>query len=152
MYFRNSLVESHNCKSMGRFDEAMLQAQEYEDFIPRFDALGKKINVAARFNLWLVYMRLYVGLGDFDKALEMADKAFGTVFNNPMQKLDELHTLYEVDKITAEKIRIRHYFLFALAGCVLLCVALGIWVFSALVFIQIFVHFKNYILLCRIFE
>jgi len=44
-------------------------------------------------------------------------------------KLDELRTVYEVDKISAEKLRNRNYFLFALGGCVLLAITLGIWIF-----------------------
>ena len=43
-------------------------------------------------------------------------------------QLDELRTQYEVDKITAEKERNHNYFLFALGGCVLLAIALGIWI------------------------
>jgi AraC-like DNA-binding protein len=44
-------------------------------------------------------------------------------------QLDELRTQYEVDKHIAEKQRNRNYFLFALGGCILLAVALGIWVY-----------------------
>lgn len=42
-------------------------------------------------------------------------------------RLDELRTIYEVDKITAEKERNRNYLFFALGICALLIVALGIW-------------------------
>jgi AraC-like DNA-binding protein len=45
------------------------------------------------------------------------------------KQLDELRTQYEVDKITAEKERNRNYFLFALGGCGLLAIALGIWIY-----------------------
>jgi AraC-like DNA-binding protein len=44
-------------------------------------------------------------------------------------QLDEIRTQYEVDKHIAEKIRNRNYFLFALGGCVLLVIALGIWIY-----------------------
>ena len=44
-------------------------------------------------------------------------------------KLDELRTVYEVDKITAEKVRNRNYFLLASLGCFLLAVTLCIWIF-----------------------
>jgi AraC-like DNA-binding protein len=44
-------------------------------------------------------------------------------------QLDELRTQYEVDKITAEKEKTRNYLLFALAGCLLLSIALGIWIY-----------------------
>jgi AraC-like DNA-binding protein len=49
-------------------------------------------------------------------------------------QLDAIRTRYEVDKITAEnernqieKIRNRNYFLFAFAGCILLTIALVLW-------------------------
>ena len=51
-------------------------------------------------------------------------------------QLDELRTLYEVDKlekenqiITIEKRRNRNYFLFASLGCLLLTITLGIWMY-----------------------
>ena len=44
-------------------------------------------------------------------------------------RLDEIRTQYEVDRHIAEKERNRNYFLFALGGCSLLVVALGIWIF-----------------------
>jgi AraC-like DNA-binding protein len=43
-------------------------------------------------------------------------------------QLDELRTVYEVDKITLEKERNRSYMLLALAGCLLLVIALGGWI------------------------
>ncbi|MDR1667464.1 MAG: helix-turn-helix transcriptional regulator [Bacteroidales bacterium] len=44
-------------------------------------------------------------------------------------QLDELRTQYEVDRHIAEKQRNRNYFLFALGGCLLLALALGIWIY-----------------------
>jgi AraC-like DNA-binding protein len=44
-------------------------------------------------------------------------------------QLDELHTQYEVEKITAEKERIRNYLLFTLGGCLLLVIILGIYIY-----------------------
>lgn len=41
-------------------------------------------------------------------------------------RLDEIRTQYEVDKYIAEKERNRNYFLFALGGCLLLAVLLGV--------------------------
>lgn len=43
-------------------------------------------------------------------------------------QLNDLHTIYEVDRITAEKERNRNYFLFSLLGCLLLLIALVIWI------------------------
>ena len=44
-------------------------------------------------------------------------------------QINELQTIYEVDRINAEKERNRHYFLFALCGCALLALALGFYIF-----------------------
>lgn len=44
-------------------------------------------------------------------------------------QVDELRTLFEVDKHIKEKQRNFNHFLFALAGCGLLAIALGIWIY-----------------------
>ena len=64
----------------------------------------------------------------FDTILANAYRFRDVEFNS---QLDELRTIYEVDKITAEKERHRNYFLFALGGCVLLAIALGIWIYHS---------------------
>lgn len=65
-----------------------------------------------------------------DKAVELFSEVVGELdarhnasFN---ARLDELQTQYEVDKHIAEKERNRNYFLFALGGCLLLAVLLGV--------------------------
>ena len=58
----------------------------------------------------------------------LRDSIRSTEFN---AQLDELRTIYEVDKITVEKERNRNYFLFALGGCALLAIALGIWIYHS---------------------
>jgi AraC-like DNA-binding protein len=120
---------------------------------------------------------IFASRKQYDKALEMADKAIETAYpkyklltmktkmsiwlkkegNEKMEKLfteiinlqisehnekmnaqlDEIRTQYEVDKITAEnelnqveKVRNRNYFLFALGGCLLLAITLGIWIYN----------------------
>ncbi len=45
------------------------------------------------------------------------------------KQLDELRTVYEVDKITAEKDRNRNYFFFTLALCLLLVILLIVWIY-----------------------
>lgn len=69
-------------------------------------------------------------LKDTEKAVELFSEVVGelqarhnTEFN---ARLDEIRTQYEVDKYIAEKKRNRSYFLFALGGCVLLAVLLGV--------------------------
>ncbi|MDR3340398.1 MAG: helix-turn-helix domain-containing protein, partial [Candidatus Symbiothrix sp.] len=44
-------------------------------------------------------------------------------------QLDDFRTIYEVDKIETEKKSLRNYLLFALGGCFLLMILLGIWVY-----------------------
>ena len=44
-------------------------------------------------------------------------------------QLDEIRTQYEVDKYIAEKERNLNYLVFAVNGCILLAIALGIWVY-----------------------
>ncbi len=61
----------------------------------------------------------------FLHTLELKDSIANTDFH---AQLDELRTIYEVDRLTAEKERNRNYFLFALGGCCLLALALGIWI------------------------
>ena len=69
-------------------------------------------------------------LKDSEKAVELFSEVVGelqarhnTEYN---AKLDEIRTQYEVDKYIAEKERNRNYFLFALGGCLLLGVLLGV--------------------------
>lgn len=62
----------------------------------------------------------------FGKVFEMKDSLSNTEFH---AQLDELHTQYEVDRHISEKERNRNYFLFALGGCVLLAIILGIYIY-----------------------
>ncbi len=59
------------------------------------------------------------------QAANLRDSIRNTELN---ASLDELRTVYEVDKLTMQKERNRLYFLFALGGCILLALALGIWI------------------------
>ncbi|MCL2246298.1 MAG: helix-turn-helix domain-containing protein [Lentimicrobiaceae bacterium] len=61
----------------------------------------------------------------YEHLQEVKDSLQKNYFN---VQLDELRTQYEVDKHIAEKERNRNYFLFALGGCVLLLIVLGIWI------------------------
>jgi AraC-like DNA-binding protein len=94
-------------------------------------------------NLKKVYaclMRIYALTGNKDKTDEYFDKYIAVVEKtsdkNMQNAIQELEVKYEVDKHVAEKERNRiekernrNYFLFALAGCILLGVALGIWIY-----------------------
>lgn len=65
-----------------------------------------------------------------DKAVQLFSEVIGeheALHNKTFNaRLDELRTQYEVDKHIAEKERNRHYFLFALGGCLLLAILLGV--------------------------
>ena len=62
----------------------------------------------------------------FQQSVNLHDSIRNTEFN---AHLDELRTVYEVDKITAEKKHNRNYFLFTLGGCIFLTITLGIWIY-----------------------
>ncbi len=62
----------------------------------------------------------------YDSAFNRNDSLHVAEYN---AQLDELRTIYEVDKITFEKERNRNYMLFALGGCFLLVILLGIWIY-----------------------
>jgi AraC-like DNA-binding protein len=72
-------------------------------------------------------------MGRVDEGNELFGEAF--VLKDSLSKvnihsqLDELRTQYEVDRHIAEKERNRNYFFFALGGCILLIIALGIWIY-----------------------
>ena len=53
---------------MKRYEEALLQAQEFEKLNYRYDEVSKTKQTVSWINLWYVYMRLYVGLAEYDKA------------------------------------------------------------------------------------
>ena len=44
-------------------------------------------------------------------------------------QLDEIRTQYEVDKHVAEKERQRIIIFFSIGGCIVLAIALGIWIY-----------------------
>ena len=62
----------------------------------------------------------------FKQSVALRDSIRDTEFNS---RLDELRTQYEVDKITAEKERLRLIMLFALGGCLFLLILLGFYTF-----------------------
>jgi AraC-like DNA-binding protein len=69
----------------------------------------------------------------FPEIISAMDESYNDRMN---AQLDEIRTLHEVDKIEAEKeralmekIRNRNYFLLASGGCILLAIALVIWIY-----------------------
>lgn len=65
-----------------------------------------------------------------DRAVELFSEVIGDLDKRHNEaftsRLDEIRTQYEVDKYIAQKERNRNYFLFALGGCVLLTLLLGV--------------------------
>jgi AraC-like DNA-binding protein len=70
--------------------------------------------------------RVDSAVATFKEVLELIDAKHNTEVNT---RLDEIRTQYEVEKHIAEKLRNRNYFLLSLGGCLLLLVALGIWIY-----------------------
>lgn len=76
---------------------------------------------------------IFTNMGRAKEAYELSQvsKAINDSIRNVQfaQQIDELRTQYDVDRHVAEKERIRMYMFMALGGCVLLAIALGIWMY-----------------------
>ncbi|MDR2776329.1 MAG: helix-turn-helix domain-containing protein [Tannerella sp.] len=107
----------------GQYDKALEMADSAMDFtrtaIEENAVRGIKMMILANTDRSEELYRLA------EKAQAVNDSIRDLEFN---RQLDELRTVYEVDKLTAEKERHRNYFLFAAGGCLLLIIVLGIWI------------------------
>lgn len=120
-------VRQEAAKRQGNYAEVLNLAEK------RFDNCVKTSNLFGQFSAMqdktyaLIHLqRTEESITAFDRTLELRD----SVRNVEIQsQLDELRTQYEVDRHVAEKQRNRNYFLFALGGCLLLAVALGIYIY-----------------------
>ncbi|MDH6314241.1 AraC-like DNA-binding protein [Parabacteroides sp. PFB2-10] len=76
--------------------------------------------------------RILSHLGEAEESFRLAEESFllrDSLRSLDLNKqLDEVRTQYEVERLTLETQRNRNYFLFALIGCVLLAIALIIWI------------------------
>lgn len=103
------------CKALAAIDSAAIEVRE-----SNFD-----LNATRR-----IKMEILARMGRTDEAFVLFDKiiaANDTIKNVEINaRFDELRTQYEVEKHIAEKERNRNYFLFALSGCLLLVILLGI--------------------------
>jgi len=103
------------------------------DWIDKSINIGYKYGVATIISRLKVKARLSNKIGRTEEiysilntAIELND-SLRLLENNA--QLDEIRTQYEVDKHVAEKEHFRNYFLFAIGGCILLTIALGIWIY-----------------------
>jgi AraC-like DNA-binding protein len=124
------LLYAQILEGKGKNDEAMNMLQKAKDALLEEDI---EQNDEMMFDLLFLNARLNIKTGNTDEGIALYDSIFNTFlkvrnseFNN---QIDELRTIYETDKIIAEKERNRNYFLFALGGCILLAIALGIWIY-----------------------
>lgn len=76
--------------------------------------------------------RILSKLGQAEESFNLAEESFllrDSIRSLDLNKqLDEVRTQYEVDRHIFEKQRNRNYFLLAITGCVLLAIALAIWI------------------------
>ncbi|MDR2972264.1 MAG: helix-turn-helix domain-containing protein [Bacteroidales bacterium] len=129
------ILRAEILEARGQYAEALTMTKKCEQI---FNTIGG--NPLGWAKIMFVKLRLLIRLGKaeesialYDSLLIETDRVRDKEFN---AQLDELRTVYEVDKITAEKelnhiekIRNRNYFFFALGGCFLLAIALGIWIY-----------------------
>jgi len=118
-------MRSRICYERKQYDMALKMADKAGEL-----SGGDPISVNENRDLKIMILCAQKGMEHvYDLVQQMAilrDSIRNTDFN---AHLDELRTVYEVDKITAEKKHNRNYFLFALGGCVFLIITLGIRIY-----------------------
>lgn len=125
---RTTLLEARMqlLQAEGRFREALALSDTIYQQHKTYDDAGRITNT--------LYDRVNIAkeLGDADT---MFDSFFALIALNDSIKsvevnaqLNELRTEYEVDRLILEKERNRNYLLLALAGCILLAIALTVWI------------------------
>ena len=101
-------------------DEAFRLCEAIEEYAFSGDVIKIKYRVLSK-------MRKSEDLIDlFEQYSAIRDSVESQEFH---ARIDELRIQYEVDRHIAEKERNRDYFLFALGGCILFAIALGIWMY-----------------------
>ena len=109
--------------------------KKYEEALIKIDSAMLVVGNQAIFTqnqLMQTKMGILIQMGSKDEAEQLfhdfvavQDSIFDMEVN---AQLDEIRIQYEVDRYIAEKERNRTYFLFSLGGCLLLIVALTIWI------------------------
>lgn len=109
----------------GQYVEAMDMIEKYDQILYPEDLA----NPIDHLDFLKLKAALLMRLGNKEESIALYDSIVSSLFNFREAEfnvqIDELHTLYEVDKHIAEKARNRYYFLFTLACCVMLIALLG---------------------------
>ena len=124
------LLRAKVLEAQGQYSAALEMAEKTYLIMLEQESIPINMN-----DILLLKAKLLIQVGRGKESIAIYDSVFARTnrirdidFN---AQLDELRTVYEVDKITAEKERNRNYFLFALGGCILLSIALGIWIYHS---------------------
>ena len=116
-------------KMQKKYAEALAVADSlYQYFVSTNHALNILETKAEQVRLLARLNRGEEAADKFDQYYEMHH---ALEIENANAKLDEFRTQYEVEKHIAEKERTRNYLLFALGGCLLLAIVLGIWIYHS---------------------
>ena len=107
--------------------------KRYNEALEMVDKAIETSNPAGKTQAMGMKMMILLSKGDVEASQQMFRDIVAAIDANHNEKtsaqLDEIRTMYEVDKIKAEKERVRNYLLFSLAGCLLLAVLLGIYIY-----------------------
>ncbi|MCL2511883.1 MAG: AraC family transcriptional regulator [Bacteroidales bacterium] len=122
------VIRAYILEQRGLYAEAYEAAEKADLFVieranspmDRCEALNIKARLLIRLD------RGKEGIVLYDSVQMLINQIRDTEFN---AQLDDIRTQYEVDKHIAEKERTRNYFLFALGVCLLLAIALMIWIY-----------------------
>lgn len=110
--------------------------KEYQEALTKIDSvifIAGDQDIFLHNNLRQLKMNILIQMGHVNEAEQLFDDfiaAQDSIYKLEVSaQLDELRTQYEVDKHIIEKERNHNYFLFALGGCILLTVLLGIVIY-----------------------
>ena len=134
--FYCNLIDSISNGTMPLYEERaaiFLERGQYEEALEMADKALETVRPEGRIQAMGGKMMVLLRKGDVEGSELMFHEiiiALTERHNAQMNaQLDEIRTHYEVDKINAEKERIRNYLLFALAGCLLLAILLGVYIY-----------------------
>ncbi|MDR1557714.1 MAG: hypothetical protein LBS88_11920, partial [Tannerellaceae bacterium] len=137
-YLQATDTLSHNIESYGQ--PLNIAYAMYYSAIGQYDKALRYVEQTIEYNSANGYMMGYIDALTLKSEIEnqmgssaayATLKEAGSLADSLARKqlavqLSELHTIYQVEKITAEKTRNRNYFLFALGGCMLLLLLLSV--------------------------